>query len=266
MLLQKEIVYNNKRLVYHTIGQGPCVVLLHGFAEDSRLWQNQYTALPGYQLLLPDLPGSGDSDMVEDMSMEGLAKSVQAILQQEHIDKCILIGHSMGGYVALAFASLFGEQLLGLGLFHSTAYADSDEKKVTRQKAIQFIEKNGVEVFLKNTTPNLFSPATKEENPSLIEQQLEDTAYFSKEALIAYYTAMIQRPDRSDILQESKVPVLFILGEYDTAVPMADGLKQSHLPSVSYVRLFQHSSHMGMLEEPEKSNESLQAFLTMLPL
>jgi len=264
MLLQKEIVYNNKRLVYHTTGKGPCVVLLHGFAEDSRLWENQYTALPNYQLLLPDLPGSGGSDVAEDMSMEGLAKSVQAILHHEQIDKCVLIGHSMGGYVTLAFAYLFSEQLLGWGLFHSTAYADSEEKKATRKKAIQFIEKNGVIPFLKNTTPNLFSATTKEENPSLIQQQLEDTAYFSKEALIAYYTAMIQRPDRTGVLQESKVPVLFILGEYDTAVPMSDGLKQSHLPSVSYVRLFQHSGHMGMLEEPEKSNESLQAFLSML--
>ena len=260
MLSLKETVYNHHRLAYSTSGTGTAVVLLHGFGEDGRVWKNQAMALPNYQVIIPDLPGSGGSDRIADMSMEGLAGSVKAVLDDEKADRCVLIGHSMGGYVTLAFAALFPDRLQGFGLFSSTAYADSEEKKATRRKGIQFMEKHGAFEFLKASVPNLFSATTKEQNPSLVQQHLQALPHFSTEVLMAYYEAMIQRPDRTDILAKSEVPVLFVLGEQDTAVPLSDGLAQSHLPTVSYVKLLQASGHMGMLEEPESGNEALQEF------
>src|SRR5688572_9814357 len=117
---QKEINYNGSRLSYKVSGQGSAIVLLHGFGEDSTVWRNQETIFPDHRLLIPDLPGSGSSAIIVNMSMEGLAQSVLAVLDAEQIDRCVLIGHSMGGYITLAFAEHFGERLTGFGLFHST--------------------------------------------------------------------------------------------------------------------------------------------------
>jgi pimeloyl-ACP methyl ester carboxylesterase len=261
---KRSSLYNNKKLVYYTSGKGNVVVLIHGFGEDSSVWKNQLDALSGFQLILPDLPGSGGSDIQEDMSMEGLASAVQTILTVENVNSCTIIGHSMGGYVTLAFAERFPEQLNGFGLFHSTAYADSEEKMATRKKGIEFISKNGAAAFLKTTTANLFAPVMKEQNPELIEKQINDVSYLSDAALIAYYESMIKRPDRTNILKQTNLPVLFVLGKYDNAVPLNDGLQQTHMPRLSYIHVLEQSGHMGMMEETEKANIILNQYLTNL--
>lgn len=255
-----EAVVNGKKFFYREKGEGPVVVLVHGFGEDGAIWQNQYDIPQGFRLLVPDLPGSGRSEMIDDISMEGLASSLHHLLQQLQIDKCIMIGHSMGGYITLAFAENYAEHLNAFGLFHSTAYADSDEKKETRRKGIGFIQKNGAFEFLKTTTPNLYSPATKEQKPELVQQQIEASTNFSAQALVQYYEAMIKRPDRSHVLRTS-LPVLFALGRHDAAAPVKDGLEQCHLPQTAYVEIFENSGHVGMREEAEKSNRLLTSFI-----
>jgi pimeloyl-ACP methyl ester carboxylesterase len=163
--------------------------------------------------------------------------------------------------VALAFAEKYGNVLNGLGLFHSTAYADSDEKRNTRKKGIRFMAEHGAYNFLKTAIPNTYSPATKEHNPALIEQQLSAARSFSSDALTAYYEAMITRPDRTEFLRRTSLPILFIMGRWDTAVPLQDGLAQSHLPFFAYIHILEGSGHMGMVEEPEKSNAFLYQYL-----
>lgn len=196
------------------------------------------------------------------MSLEGLADAVHAMLQHEGLQTCIMIGHSMGGYITLAFAEKYGHLLQGFGLFESSAFADTDEKISTRRKGIAFIQEHGAYNFLKTSIPNLYSPATKQDNPALIEQQLQTGQRFSNEALIAYYEAMIQRLDRTEVLRRSTVPVLFVLGKHDTAVPLQAGLVQCHLPQIAYIHVLEHSGHMGMVEEPERSNTILSQYLS----
>jgi pimeloyl-ACP methyl ester carboxylesterase len=176
------------------------------------------------------------------------------------------IGHSMGGYVALAFAEKYPEFLKAVGLFHSTAFADTEEKKETRRKGISFIQQHGGPEFLKTTIPNLYAPVTKEVRPELIEQQLAGVNNFSGEALVRYYEAMMQRPDRTEVLRNSKVPVLFIMGRFDTAVPLEDMLKQCHLPKVSYIHILERSGHNGMIEEGPESNKNLSDFITTIEM
>src|SRR4051812_6767172 len=149
-------------LFYRSNGSGPVVMLVHGFGEDSTVWKHQYEALPGYRLLLPDLPGSGKTPMSKDLGMEGMAGVLKQLLVALNIEKCIMIGHSMGGYVTMAFAEKYNSFLAAFGLIHSTAYADSEEKKAARRKGIEFIKENGAFAFLKSVTPNLFSPETRE--------------------------------------------------------------------------------------------------------
>ena len=261
--MDRQLTQNDTLLHYQCVGAGPAVVLLHGFGEDASVWDLQKDALAQhFQLLIPNLPGTGPSGLLSEMRMEALADAVYAMLETENIKSCVLIGHSMGGYITLAFAEKYSAVLKGFGLFHSSAYADTDEKVATRKKGIQFIQDNGAHSFLKTATPNLYSPATKEAAPALIEKHINASAGFSGEALIAYYEAMIERPDRTEVLRRATVPILFVLGRWDTAVPFEDSLAQTHLPQLAYIHVLEHSGHMGMVEEPERSTAILNQYLS----
>jgi len=289
--MNKELIYQHKKIAYRVTGNGKPVLLIHGFGEEANIWDAQVKFLEDkFRLIIPDLPGSGQSEMIEDMSMEGMAEVMKAIVEREaslpsaggflesaNSDvtsslsaskvplaggfRGALIGHSMGGYIVLALVEKYPELVSAFGLFHSSAFADSEEKKATRRKGIEFINQHGAFEFLKTATPNLFSPLTKEKRPELIDQQVARLHNFSPQSLVSYYDAMMQRPDRTAVLRQAIVPVLFIMGKYDVAVPIEDGLKQCHLPEKSYIHVLHQSGHMGMLEEPDKCNHILQIFL-----
>lgn len=260
--MKKTLVYAGKKIVYQDRGSGYPVVLVHGFGEEANIWDEIAAALEKqYRLIIPDIPGSGESELTEDMSIEGMAATLFTLLHAEEIAHCCMIGHSMGGYITLAVAENYGNLLDGFGLFHSTAYADTAEKKAVRQKGIDFILEHGAFAFLKTATPNLFAPLTREKNPALIEKQITGLQRFTDAALINYYEAMIRRPDRTGVLKNARIPVLFIIGEYDQAVSPADSLAQSYLPDLSYIHLLKHAGHMGMLEETTECIRILESFL-----
>ncbi|RYZ22577.1 MAG: alpha/beta fold hydrolase [Chitinophagaceae bacterium] len=252
--------HRNRKLHYTRNGNGTPLVLVHGFGEDGRIWNEQAPLAAECRLLIPDLPGSGASE-TGDGTMESLAEAIRAVLDAEGIDKCILVGHSMGGYAALAFAGKWPGRLLGLGLFHSSARADSAEKVVTRRKGIAFIREHGAAAFLKTSTPNLYHPANREGKPGMVEKHLAEATTLEADALVGYYEGMIARPDRTAVLKEAKIPVLFVLGRADNAVPLSDGLAQCHLPATAQVHLLEEAGHMGMRECPEAANEILNTYL-----
>lgn len=267
---EEEIKLNNKNLYYRSIGNGPTVLFIHGFSEDGNIWENQISSLKGFRLIIPDLPGSGRSDIQDDMSMEGLADYLSVILNKENDSyngsgqfqsKTVVIGHSMGGYIALAMAEKYPYLLSGLGLFHSTAFADTEEKKAIRRQGINMILTKGVDAFIQSSMPNLYSSVTKEEKQALVAKQILLSCNFSARALVYYYNSMINRPDRTSILKNCNIPVLFIIGKYDNSVPYLDSLKQCHLPDFAYIYSLDRSAHMGMQEQPEKSNKYLSDYL-----
>lgn len=257
-----DILYDHKKIVYYVSGAGNPIILIHGFGEDGEIWKQQAEHLSqNFKVIVPDLPGSGKSEIIADMSMEGMAEVIHSIIHKEGIEACPVIGHSMGGYIALALAESYYNHVSALGLFHSTAYADSEEKKEARRKGIAFIGEYGPFAFLKSAIPNLFAPQSIDERPELAAQLTDRAHNFSAPALVSYYQAMMERPQRTNVLKSNKVPFLFVMGKYDNAVPMADGLKQCHLPEKSYIHILQNSGHMGMLEEAAQSTRILEAFL-----
>jgi pimeloyl-ACP methyl ester carboxylesterase len=263
--VEKTILYQNKKIFYRSIGNGDPVMLVHGFGEDGNVWDKQVEYLKnGYHLVVPDLPGSGQSAMIDDMSMEGMAEVLHTIIHEENIDRCTVIGHSMGGYVTLALVESYWNHVNAFGLFHSSAFPDTDEKKETRKKGIEFIKQHGAFEFLKISAPNLFSPSSisPEARLNSINEFIGTLKDFTPQALVSYYYAMMKRPDRTDVLKKTKNPVLFIAGEHDNPVPLNDVLKQCHLPEKSYFHVLKKSGHMGMLEETENANRILKDFLT----
>lgn len=259
--MNNTIMCNGKPVYYRKTGEGKPVVLLHGFAEDGDLWRLQLAYLEkNYQLITPDLPGSGLSAPADNVSMESMADVVKCILDEEAITGAVMIGHSMGGYVTLAFAEKYPHLLKGFGLFHSTAFADGEEKKESRKKNIHFIHANGTYAFLKPAVPGLFSEAFREENRQVVTGFIERHKDFQPASLAAYLEAMMARPGRSHVLESFSQPVLFIIGRQDNAVPLQDSLRQSHLPVKSYIHIID-TGHMGMLEEADKCNKILEEFL-----
>ncbi len=275
----KFISYRSSTIFYRVTGKGKPVILIHGFGEDGMIWENQIEFLKDhFRLIIPDLPGSGQSEMISDMSLEGMAEIIKEILDLEVFKVSPLgvpysgnersslvgaVGHSMGGYITLAFAEKFPHLLSSFGLLHSTAFADSEEKKSARLKSIEFIQKNGAYEFLKTSIPGLFFMGQNGLRPSnhYINGLIENGRLFSSEALIQYYRAMIERLDRTELLKKFEGPILFIIGEYDNAIPFSQSLQQCYLPDESHIHILRDSAHMGMLEEPAKTNNSLLQFL-----
>jgi len=262
--MNKTITVNNLEIFYRVEGNGRPVLFVHGFGETGDVWKNQISFFRNkFRLIIPDLPGSGNSALVEDMSMEGIAEVIQEIVKEEVsavAEKLVIIGHSMGGYITLAYAEKYPDQLQAFGLFHSTAFPDTEEKKAARRKGIGFIRENGAFEFLRTTSPNLFSPGFKAENQAIIDSFIMSLNNFSSESLVYYYEAMIKRPDRTNLLKNTKIPVLFILGEHDTAILLQDTLKLCSLPEKVYIHILRKSGHMGMMEEADLSNDFLKDF------
>lgn len=259
-------VYQNKKIAYQKEGAGFPVILLHGFAEDSDVWRHQASFLKDYCLLIiPDLPGSGLSEMLEmsdkDITMADYAGCIYALLQYEKIESCIVFGHSMGGYIALDLVEKYPQVIKGFGFVQSTAFADSEEKKAMRLKAINTIEQYGSYAFIKSTTPNLFTDEFKATNAGEIELLINKGNNFTKAVLQQYYTAMRLREDKTFVLQNSGLPVLFIIGTEDKAAPMADVLQQAHLPHIAYIHIINNVGHMAMWEKAIKVNKCLLEFI-----
>ena len=259
----KSVPINGTDVYYQLRGKGNPVVLIHGFGEDGNIWERQLQYLESQmELIVPDLPGSGQSPLgKEDWTIDSLAGVIKSILDHEKIKKTVLVGHSMGGYITMGFAEKYPQYLAAYGLFHSSAFADNEEKKATRRKGIEFIRQNGAFAFLKTMIPGLFSDYTKKNEPGLVKNHFDKQNNFSAASLVNYYEAMIKRPDRRHILAKAEIPVLFIAGKYDNAVPVEDVLKQSHLPGNAYIHILRNSGHMGMLEETDNSNISMKNFL-----
>ncbi len=253
--MQKFIFNNNTEIFYHKAGNGLPVILLHGFGEDSSIWDKCAEVLGKKCLLIcPDLPGSGHSDRYinSEASIEDYADIIHALLIKEKIDQCVMLGHSMGGYITLAFAKKYGESLAGFGLINSTAFADTESQQERRLKSIRMIERYGPHEFLRQILPPLFADTFRQTHRELVETFVDKAKSFKKETLIQYYMAMMQRPDNTAILENSPVPVLFVCGTDDTAAPLEDLLKQMHMPDISYIHILENTRHKSMFEAPEK--------------
>lgn len=260
------ISVNEASFQYHKTGNGFPLVFIHGFCEDHTIWQP--FVLPfaeKYTLLLPDLPGFGQSSLPNrPCSIDYYADCIKAMLDAEHITSCALIGHSMGGYIALNFAKRYSRYLAAFGLFHSTAAADDASKKMDRQRVADFVRTHGAAPFVNQLYQNLFAEKFKAENQqsfNALKKHASETS--TVEGVAQASLAMRDRPDTIAVLEETTVPVLFIIGSEDKAVSPQIALQQSHLPERSVISLAAQTGHMGMFEAPEKCSAAILEWLLL---
>ncbi len=243
-------------------GSGKVLVFLHGFCESKEVWDAFCQPFrETYRVITIDLPGFGkNTAQSPNYSMEEAAAYVYKVLKALEIKKCLLIGHSMGGYVALAFAEKYSSVVSGLCLFHSSALADTKEKKASRTKTIKFIKKNGVSVFMDAFTAPLFSPVNRRYFAREIKMLTAIGKETPEEAVVGAMKGMRDRKKRTKVLKDARYPVLFIAGKDDQAVTMEQTLAQCSLPANSTVIFLAKTGHQGMFERPLETRNALRSF------
>jgi pimeloyl-ACP methyl ester carboxylesterase len=248
--------------IHTDAGSGDTIVFLHGFCESKQVWTDFIEPLQQrFRTVALDLPGHGDNtENINSYSIDSMAEDVKRQLEKLGIEKCLLVGHSMGGYVSMAFAAEYSHMLSGLCLFHSSALPDTEEKKEARNKTIEFVEQHGVVNFINPFIEPLFYEENRERLTEEIKMMKEIGRRTPKEAVVGSLAAMRDRPDRTQVLEDAKFPVLFIFGKEDGAVPLYKALEQCYLPDNSMVYFLGKTGHMGMFERTSETRKALEKF------
>lgn len=245
-------------LYFKEQGEGSVLILLHGFCETYQIWEEILPELSTYfKIIAPDLPGFGKSKIVKsDFTIKDVAQVIIKLIDEMHIRKCVLIGHSLGGYVALALTEERPDLVQGLCLFHSTALADSEEKKSNRNKTMDFVRKNGTLPFIETFVPSLFYQNVQTNT----ERVFKIASKTTKKAILGYSKAMRDRPDMSHLLKVYSNPVLFLAGDHDTIIPINSLSEQVKTSISGKLEVIVETGHMGMLEDPASSIKILKDF------
>ena len=236
-------------LHYEIIGKGKPVALLHGYLENLKMWRKTADELSGkYQLIMVDLPGHGKSKSYGNIhTMEFMAEKLNEVFEEINLKEAALVGHSMGGYVALAFTEIFPEKVKALLLQNSTTLPDSDEKKEQRLKAVDAAHKN-LDTLIKMSIPSLFA----EQNLVKMKEEIEATKVLAREASVAGVEAalrgMRERPDRTYLFKEFEGEIGVIIGKYDKAVN-PDELKKILPEKENISKTILETGHMSHLED-----------------
>lgn len=257
----KEINYHNHKICYTDEGHGNIIVFLHGFLESCEIWNDFSDALSDeFRIIAIDLPGHGRSDIIDSVhTMDLMADSVHGVLESLGTEKCLIVGHSMGGYVSLSFAEKYPEMIRGLCLFHSHAFPDSETAKANRDKTIEIVQSTKTD-FILGFIADLFSPSNTGKYSAEINELMKNATSFPKEGLIAALKGMKVREDKMHVLSEAGYPVLFIAGKDDKRISMDDLFAMAVLPDHSEVMILGNTGHMGYIEEEEKTIRRIRAF------
>jgi pimeloyl-ACP methyl ester carboxylesterase len=249
--------------IYHQeSGQGFPIVLLHGFCETHWIWESFRKNLSDqFRVLTPDLPGFGQSEKLPDgFSLQEVADALHDYLLEQQVEKCVMVGHSLGGYVVLEMLRKYPEFLAGFVLFNSSAFADGDEKKENRNKLIDFIDTQGVAPFIKTFVPSLFVESRQDEFQPVIARIQSEGEKIDPEAVKGYAAAMRDRPDGMDLLKQYREKAMVIAGEEDQNVPLKKSKAMADVLPDDQVVMLPDTAHMGMFEQLEVSQKAVRNF------
>ena len=260
--------YGVDELAYFDTGKSqlPTLLLIHGFGEDHCIWKAQIQYLSAfYRIIAPNLPGVHCKPLTIHHSHQPqinlYVEVLHELMHHLHIEQYYVMGHSMGGYIGLAFADYYTNHVMGLGLIHSTTYADSDAKKASRMKVVEFLDEHGTLKYLETATANLFANPFKEQHPDKIQTVIDNASDISKETMMQFVFAMRNRRAHIHMLTQKRIPIWMIVGKEDIAVPFEDSQAQIELLPTKNVLILEQVGHMGMLEATDKVNQAIHQFI-----
>lgn len=256
----KQIIYKNTKISFTDQGKGTAVLLLHGFLENKTMWDKCVSALSKNQRIITiDLLGHGETECLGYVhTMEDQADMIFAVLISLRIRKIVLVGHSMGGYVALAFAELYPDYVKGLFLLNSSSRADSDERKINRDRAIKAVKQNHTN-FVRISISNLFS----EDNRKLLAKEIEkvklEALKTPLQGIVASLEGMKIRKDREVLLHFAPYPIQLVLGKKDSVLPYEENSNQ--IEETEVVLTTFTDGHMSHIENEAELKKVLSDFL-----
>lgn len=256
------IKFKNINVSFTDTGKGKAVVFLHGFLEAKEVWENFAKRLSKTQRVITiDLLGHGKTDCLSYVhTMEEMAEAVLKVLHHLKLRKYFLIGHSLGGYVSLALAENYPDNIKGLCMFHSSSNADNKQKQKDRDRLIKVVKRNP-KIFIDEAIPHLFNTNYQpyQEEIKKLKKIAEAT---SKQGIIAALEGMKIRLEREIIVKFSPYPVLYIIGEEDTILPCSDLIEQAKLPENGTYLLLKNVGHMGFIEAEQETYDAVKRFVT----
>jgi pimeloyl-ACP methyl ester carboxylesterase len=249
---------------YFDKGEGKTIVLIHGFAGSKLYWEKVLPDLSlNNRVIAIDLPGHGDSEMeLENYSIEDMAGLIKEFLDKLELEEVTMFGHSLGGYITLAFCELYPQYLNGFSLVHSTANPDSEEAKAGRESNAKKVLEQGPEEFIKGLSTKLFSKDHTEMNAKDIEKTVKIGMSTSIKGVVNALLAMRDRPNRNDVLEKAEIPVLLIAGEQDQIIPPEKTftVKKENIEQ----RIIEGAGHMSMYEKPGELVKIMKDFLAKI--
>ncbi|MGM0883128.1 MAG: alpha/beta fold hydrolase [Bacillota bacterium] len=273
---KQRIHVNGIDLVYEECGSSNSnvIVLLHGFCGSSLYWHKLCPMLSGqYRVIIPDLRGHGESSVPEGIyTMERMADDIAQLLEALRIEKVVMFGHSLGGYVTAAFAEQYPDKLTGFALIHSTVLPDSAAMKEKRIKDIAAIREKGITPFVCGIIPNLFTEEKRSEMLEEVVQMILIGQQMNPDAAIRTLEGMLQRPDRSHVLTEAKFPVLLVAGAEDADITpdLAFSVTILNAPETTYKfphileTTFEGVAHMSLVEVSDQLARVMATYLQTL--
>jgi Predicted hydrolases or acyltransferases (alpha/beta hydrolase superfamily) len=260
--MEKFVLFGTTPIFFIDEGKGDPIILLHGYLESSLIWDDFATNLKKtHRVIRLDLPGHGLSGVNGSIhTMEYLADAVQHILKLVGVEKCTLVGHSMGGYVTLAFAKKYPSMLNGFVLFHSTPNPDTEEKKANRNREIELVKEDKMELIARTNAPNIFARDNRKRYANAIDECIEMYAMNDKEGVVALLNGMKEREDMNEFVANTEIPHMFIFGKKDMYISLevAQSLSEK-FPKAKCVWL-ENSGHIGFIEEEKISIETITTF------
>ena len=253
--------FKKVKVKYSDAGKGRVIVLVHGFLCSHEVWSELTKRLSKkFRVIAIDLPGHGETPCIGYYhSMELLAQCIKAVLDKVKVRRYVLAGHSIGGYAVLAFAELFPENVSGLCLLNSSAYADSEEKKKNRDRAIRLVKKEHRH-YVTEVVTSLFAPELLSKLKNDVSKIKRIAEKITKQSIINTLEGMKERKNRDLILKFAEYPVLFIIGKKDTVVNYQTMYPQMGLCKYPSVLMLDDSAHMSFMEFPEDTVKHLEVF------
>lgn len=260
----EKITVNGITLAYEDRGQGNTVVLLHGYCGSSAYWEIIAPLLAqSYRVIVPDLRGHGGTDAPAGAySIDQMADDAAELLEGLGVKQYTLLGHSMGGYVALSIAERFPQRLNGFGLIHSTAFPDSEEAKEKRLQAVSKINAAGITAFVDGLVPGLFAEKNRTTAQQYVNRAIEIGYGTPPHGASSAALAMRERVDRRSVLSDTQLPVLLIAGEHDAVIPQ----ERTFTAEGENIRqvVIKEAGHMSMYEAPEELVKAVSDFLATI--
>ncbi len=258
--------YSNKQIRYTITGSGKVIVLLHGYLESIEAWTDFASKLAEkFTVICIDLPGHGLSGVYgETHTMEFMATAVNELLAGLGIKKIFLAGHSLGGYVTLAFLELFPDILTGYCLFHSHPFADQPATIEKRKMEIQYVKEGKKNIMYSLNIEKMFAAINLSRFPLQVKRLKELASKTPDYGITAMLNGMMARPSRAGVMEKGLVPCLWILGAMDSHIQHEEIPKKVNLPENTRVVVLKNSGHIGFIEEEAESLKAFTAFMDMV--